>query len=91
MSTIVVLCGTKGSGKTEAANVLRMNYGYHLLKLADPLKAMVKTLFKYFDINDFAIEEYINGSLKETPIRAVQQTPRHIMQTLGTDWAVRLC
>lgn len=90
MSSIVVFCGYKGSGKTEAAKVLRQGYGYHVIKLAEPLKAMAKTLLKYLDINEFAINEYINGSCKETPLRSLHVTPRYLMQTLGTEWGRNL-
>jgi hypothetical protein len=72
---IVAFTGYKGSGKTTAAQML----GYELRPFASTLKRMLAVLG--------LTDDQIYGSLKETPCDLLGgHTPRHAMQTLGTEW-----
>lgn len=86
-SIIGLYAPTAGSGKSEIAKHLCDQYGYTLVKFADPLKAMARGLFEGMGIDRETIDRMIEGDLKETPIPGLKDaTPRHVMQTLGTDW-----
>jgi hypothetical protein len=75
-----------GSGKTEAAKWLVEKHGFRLVKFAGPLKAMAGAFLKELGYDDFTVEQYLEGSLKELPIAKVGHSCRYIMQTLGTEW-----
>lgn len=79
---IIVLTGCAGSGKSTIAAEL-VKQGYQVVKFAGPLKAMLRAL----GLTDAEIE----GDLKEKPCPLLGgQTPRHAMQTLGTEWGRNL-
>lgn len=76
---IVGLVGTKGSGKTTAARHLCSAYGYERVPFAAPLKRMLRAV----GLGDAELD----GDRKETPSDLLLgTTPRHAMQTLGTEW-----
>lgn len=76
---VVALTGAAGSGKSTAADYLIRHHGYERVKFAGPLKAA-------FAAMGFS-QEQIEGDLKETPCAWLNfKTPRHAMQTLGTEW-----
>lgn len=76
---LVALTGAAGSGKSTATKFLVERHGYTLVKFAGPLKDMLRAIG--------ASEEEIEGGRKETPaIWLCGKTPRHAMQTLGTEW-----
>lgn len=76
---MVALTGLAGSGKSTATRYLVERHGYTLVKFAGPLKDMMRAIG--FD------DEEIEGGLKETPLEMLcGKTPRHAMQTLGTEW-----
>lgn len=80
---LVVLTGLKQSGKSTISNFLCEEHGYTRVKFAGPLKAMLHAM----GLSDAEIE----GSLKEVPSRILCGiTPRHAMQTLGTEWGREL-
>lgn len=75
----VGLVGVMRSGKTTVADYLCQSYGFTRIKFADPLKDMLRSL----GLN----EDEIEGDLKMQPCNLLMgQTPRHAMQTLGTEW-----
>lgn len=75
---IIGLSGLAGSGKSTAATYLQSK-GYELVKFAGPLKDAMRAL----GLTDYHIE----GEGKERPCALLQgKTPRHAMQTIGTDW-----
>lgn len=49
MTPIIIVCGTAGSGKGTAANIIRDKYGAACIALADPLKCMVRDFFPFHD------------------------------------------
>lgn len=75
---VVALSGPAGSGKSTASAWL-VSQGYKLVKFAAPLKDMCRAIGMTDDM--------IEGALKEKPQALLQgNTPRHAMQTLGTEW-----
>lgn len=75
---VVGLCGLAGSGKSTAAAAL-VQVGYERVRFAGPLKAMMAALG--------LTEREIDGDLKEEPCALLGgRTPRHAMQTVGTEW-----
>ena len=86
MTGIVGLSGRAGSGKSTAADVL-VDAGWSRVKFAAALKDMMRALYRAAGLDDAEIERRIEGDLKETPCPLLcGKTPRHAMQTLGTDW-----
>ena len=86
---IIGLTGHKGAGKDEAATAL-VQAGFVHLKFAAPIKVMLRALLNFRQVNPADIERMIDGNLKEVPADALSgETPRHAMQTLGTEWGRR--
>lgn len=80
---VIALTGLAGSGKSTVSKYLVEKHGYQLVKFAGPLKDMLRTIG--------LSEAQIEGGLKEEPCEWLQgATPRHAMQTLGTQWG-RAC
>ncbi len=80
---VIALTGLAGSGKSTASKYLVEKNGYQLVKFAGPLKDMLRAIG--------LSESQIEGELKEEPCAWLQgATPRHAMQTLGTQWG-RVC
>jgi len=87
MKTVVAFTGKRGSGKSVASNVLVEQMDFVELKFADPLKNMLRAMYKTCGLEDAEIERKIEGDLKEAPCTWLQgKTPRYAMQTLGTEW-----
>lgn len=83
---LIGLCGRAGSGKSEATKAL-LSKGFVLVKLAGALKEMITTLYEYQGLDSDEIRDRLEGPLKEQPDQFLMgQTPRHAMQTLGTEW-----
>lgn len=74
---IVGLAGYKGVGKTTLANKLANEHGFVVISLAAPLKRMLQSLGPF----------PVQGPEREEPHPLLGgKTPRHAMQTLGTEW-----
>lgn len=73
---VIAFTGKAGSGKSTAAKYL-IGCGYKLIKFADPLKDMLRAVGYS--------QRQIEGDLKEIEDSS-GRTPRHAMQTLGTEW-----
>lgn len=81
---IVAFAGPKGSGKDTAAKVLE---GHKHVKFAGALKSMIAALLKYAGCPADKIDYWIEGKGKEESCPYLNgQSPRHAMQTLGTEW-----
>jgi hypothetical protein len=87
VTRLIAFTGPAGSGKTTAAEAL-MEQGWARVKFADPLKNMLRTFYMSCGIDDYGyIEARIEGDMKEEPCPFLRgRTPRHAMQTLGTEW-----
>ena len=76
---IIALSGLAGAGKSTAAKHLSLVHGFTLVKFAGPLKRMLRSI----GLSD----EELEGVRKEVPSELLcGRTPRHAMQTLGTEW-----
>lgn len=76
---VVAFTGLAGSGKSTATRYLVEQHGYTLVKFAGPLKDMMRAL-------GFGDDD-IEGSSKELSNSLLcGKSPRHAMQTLGTQW-----
>lgn len=83
-TTIIGLAGQAGSGKDTVRNILELSHDFAGLAFAEPIRAMVRELLTSNGCSD----DYItNRELKETPIPGLGVSARHMMQTLGTEWA----
>lgn len=88
--TIIAFTGYAGAGKSTAANILIEN-GWARGKFAAPLKNMLRSLLRDQGASADLIERMIEGDLKEVRHPMLNgRTPRHAMQTLGTEWG-RTC
>lgn len=93
----VVVTGSKGAGKDEFAKRLRPAISnlldplyppkvWHLAH-AEPLKNMLAALLSMRGVNQPTIQRMLHGDLKEEPTPLLcGKTPRHAMQTLGSEW-----
>ena len=76
---LIGFCGAAGAGKTHAATLLARDWGYSRVRFAGPLKAMLHALG--------LTEADTDGAAKDQPADLLGgRTPRHAMQTLGTEW-----
>lgn len=84
MSRLVVgIVGPAGSGKTVVAKRLE-SHGFTRMRFAHQIKAMLKVGLGLTDAQ-------LDGDEKMVPLAEFGGcTPRHIMQTLGTDWGRRM-
>lgn len=75
---IIALIGAAGSGKTTVSKRLQ-GYSFARFRFAGKLKAMLRV----FGLT----EAQVDGDEKEIPAAILcGKTPRHAMQTLGTEW-----
>jgi predicted kinase len=79
---ILGITGKAGVGKSTIARILVEDYGYMCLPFAAPLKNMLSTL----GLSD----NELYGDQKEVVNPVFGVTPRHMMQTLGTEWGRNL-
>lgn len=76
---VIGVAGPAGCGKSTFADILINRHGFVRIKMAGPLKAMLRAI----GLGDREIE----GDLKEAPCPLLcGKTPRHAMVTLGTEW-----
>jgi hypothetical protein len=80
---LIGITGKKGSGKSTVAKRLILKHRFRALPLAKPLKDMLRIL----GLSQVELE----GELKELPCALLGgRSPRHAMQTLGTEWGRKL-
>jgi hypothetical protein len=87
---LILIHGLKTAGKSLLAAPLMEQHGYERVKMAGPLKNMVRSLLRDSGVEEALIEEYVEGSLKEQPIPELSKTrdisARSLMMTLGDEW-----
>lgn len=90
MTKIVGFTGRKRSGKNTAADVFA-HAGYQHLSFASPIKAMLYILLQIQGLSHVKILDMLEGNSKELPSPFLGgRSPRHCMQTLGTQWGRQL-
>lgn len=83
---LIGLAGDMGSGKSTVASYLGSK-GFRCVKFASTLKAMLASMLLSAGLDADTIARMIEGDLKEVPADVLYgKTPRHAMQTLGTEW-----
>lgn len=86
-TTVLGLSGAAGSGKSSVAEYLEQRHGYRRLRFVQPMKDALRRMLQSAMLDDHSIERMIEGDLKELPTPVLLgKTPRHAMQTLGTEW-----
>ena len=78
MLQLVLVCGFKRSGKDTLAKELQNQFGFHHMKISQPLKDATKILFNLTD-------EQLEEDKKDYVDPRWKMTPRDIMIYLGTD------
>lgn len=77
--SVIAITGSAGAGKTTIAKHLEIEHHYVRVRFAEILKGMLRELG--------LSQEEVDGSLKDAPCSLLLgKTPRHAMQTLGTEW-----
>lgn len=77
---IIGLCGAAGAGKDTAASRLVSAHGFVRHSFAAPLYEAVSA------VTGLSVAELQDRSRKEVPIEWIGQSPRALLQSLGTDW-----
>lgn len=77
---LVGLCGAAGSGKSTIADALRTRHGFKVVSFADPLYEAVSL------ITGVDVCRLKDRAFKESPLPGIGKSPRHLLQTLGTEW-----
>lgn len=75
---IIGIAGRARSGKDTIAQIIQQEYRCMTYAFAEPLKAMLRAIG--------LDEQDLNGGRKDELNNDFQATPRHMMQTLGTEW-----
>lgn len=84
---VIGLVGLQQAGKSTTADYLVRRHGFQRGKFAQCLKTMLRCLLIYRGASEVDVERMIEGDLKEIPTPFLNgKTPRHAMQTLGTEW-----
>lgn len=76
---IVCIFGYAEAGKSASSQYLRQQFGFKVLKFADPLKDMLRAI-------GLTTDDIEGDAKKEPNDLLLGKTPRHAMQTLGTEW-----
>ena len=72
------------SGKSTIASYLT-EYGFYRVPFAGPIKRMTRTFLIQLGYGPTEIDHYLEAG-KEDQLPDIRTTPRHILQTLGTEW-----
>lgn len=83
----IAITGEKFHGKDTVAKAIIARTGAKLVRFADGLKGMMRAFYAECGLPADEIERRIEGDLKEEAcVWLGGRTPRHAMQTLGTEW-----
>lgn len=74
---LIGLIGKARVGKDTVGDFLRACHSFQRYAFADPIKTMLKAAFPDIDFD---------GGDREAIIEWLGKSPRHLMQTLGTEW-----
>jgi hypothetical protein len=79
------------AGKSATAKRLETTHGFKRVKLAAPLKNMLRAFLDHLGYMPDIIERFVEGDLKEEVIPELGISARRAMQTLGTEWGRTYC
>lgn len=87
MAVLIGFTGLKGAGKDTAADALVRKFGFLKIGFAEPIKFMLAEIMVRRGCPQSEIADFLDGPRKEerTPY-LMGRTPRHALQTLGTEW-----
>jgi hypothetical protein len=86
MPNLIMIHGLKESGKSTLAKHL-MSKGCVRVKMADPLKNMIRSLLRDAGLDDEMIERCVEGDMKEVELNVLaNKSARFAMQKLGHEW-----
>jgi hypothetical protein len=90
---VIAIHGRAGAGKGVIAGHLVERHGYTVVKVAAPIKAMLRAALLYgAGLCGEDIDRCIEGDLKEVPVpRLGGHTPRYAMQILGSEFQNAVC
>lgn len=74
------------SGKSTVAEYLCRHHSFQQISFAGPLKEMADKFFECLGVAENVRIAMLYGGLKEQRLPEIGVTPRHVMQTLGTEW-----
>jgi hypothetical protein len=77
---IIGLCGAAGSGKNTAASLICGLTGAAQIAFADPIYEAVSC------ITGLSRAKLEDRTIKEAVLDWIDRSPRHLLQTLGTEW-----
>lgn len=77
---IIGITGKAGSGKDTVGEILKEKHDFATTSFAWPIKKMVTGLF------GFDVDKWDDREWRETEQEVWGCTPRHLAQTLGTEW-----
>jgi hypothetical protein len=90
MTTPTIICLNSPApehGKTTVAKYIATMWGFKHMSFADPLRAIIHTLYRQAGISTPMIKYYMhNKEGKETLIPEFGKTYRYMIRTLGTEW-----
>lgn len=78
---LIGIAGNKGHGKDTVGRMLAQKYDFSPIAFADPIKEAVKVALDMSDTQVYGTQEQ-----KEAVDPRYGFSPRHAMQTLGTEW-----
>lgn len=76
---LIGITGHARHGKDSTADVIVKHYGFRKHALADVMKEACRDIFGWTD-------EYLYGDLKDVVDPRYGVSPRHALQSLGTEW-----
>jgi len=76
---IIGICGAAGAGKDTIAGLL-VERGYRQIAFADPIYEAVSV------ITGLSVDDLKDRSRKENTLGWISQSPRRLLQSLGTEW-----
>jgi hypothetical protein len=84
----IAFTGLAKSGKSTAADYCVGRHKFHRISYAAPMKRMLRCMLIESGAGLLQAVEMVDGKLKETPTKFLcGKSPRHALQTLGTEWA----
>lgn len=84
---LILVHGLKFAGKSQVAERLMGDHGYVRVKMADPLKNMIRSLLRDAGLDADTIERCVEGDMKEVPLEQLcGRTTRYAMMMLGNEW-----